>query len=86
MKAWRFARLAAFLVVNGFRGADIGAREHRHDTQKAIAQLSAALGLRQGSLMADVGAGDGAYAVPLAKVVGPGRRGARGSNMRGLPM
>jgi ubiquinone/menaquinone biosynthesis C-methylase UbiE len=62
------------LLAPALLAGEIAAQDHRHDNQEAIAKLATALGLRPGSVMADVGAGDGAYAVPLAKTVGPAGR------------
>ena len=48
--------------------------QHQHNTERARARLFAALGAKEGAVVADVGAGDGGYAVPLAKTVGPSGR------------
>lgn len=43
---------------------------HDHASPERIAAITAALGLRSGSIVADVGAGGGDYTVKLARVVG----------------
>ena len=75
MKANRYAWLVAVLLVAaGSPSRRIGAQEHRHDTEEAVNKLAVALALKPGSVVADVGAGDGAYALPLARTVGPAGR------------
>ena len=76
MKSNRYVWLLAILIVvaNGLPFGGIGAQEHRHDTEEAVKKLAVALALKPGSIVADVGAGDGAYAVPLATAVGPSGR------------
>jgi ubiquinone/menaquinone biosynthesis C-methylase UbiE len=73
VKSNRYVWLVAVLVVvaDGLPFGGIGAQEHRHDNEEAIRKLAVALALEPGSVVADVGAGDGAYALPLARMVGP---------------
>jgi ubiquinone/menaquinone biosynthesis C-methylase UbiE len=67
-------RSSLLLLVTALVSAPVIAQEHRHDTEEAVKKLSVALGLKTGSVVADVGAGDGAYAVPLARTVGASGR------------
>ena len=49
-------------------------QEHRHDSPEAMKALFAALNLREGSVVADIGAGQGNYSVAMAKAVGSSGR------------
>ena len=71
MKLLRFTWLTALFVASGLLVHPLDAQEHRHNTDEAVRKFAVALALAPGSVMADVGAGDGAYAVPLAQIVGP---------------
>jgi precorrin-6B methylase 2 len=62
--------LAPTMGVAGASWLDRPEREAEEAPSKAIA----ALGIRPGDVVADVGAGSGYYAVRLARVVGPGGR------------
>jgi protein-L-isoaspartate O-methyltransferase len=62
--------LAPTMGVAGASWLDRPEREAEEAPSKAIA----ALGIRAGDVVADVGAGSGYYAVRLARVVGPGGR------------
>ena len=48
----------------------VAAQEHQHNNEATRQRLWAALDVREGAVVADVGAGDGGYSVPLAKAVG----------------
>jgi ubiquinone/menaquinone biosynthesis C-methylase UbiE len=69
VKLNRYA-FVALLVANGLPFGGIAAQEHRHDTEEAVRKLAVALAVKPGSVIADIGAGDGAYALPLARAVG----------------
>ena len=59
--------VVAAALGSWFAAARFGAASAR----KESAQLASVLGLREGSRVADIGAGKGKYAVELARLVGP---------------
>lgn len=63
-------RIASVMGVQGAAWLDRPEREREEAPTKAIA----ALGIRAGQTVADIGAGSGYYTVRLAEVVGPGGR------------
>jgi ubiquinone/menaquinone biosynthesis C-methylase UbiE len=86
MTSIRFSTLASLLValaLNSPAFAQLGARTTEEwlktlDSQNRVAKLKvneavAALGLKPGSVVADIGAGSGVFTIPLAKAVATGR-------------
>src|SRR5262245_7676518 len=63
--------LSLVLVAASAVGWLIPGRLSAASTRSESAQLAAVLGLREGSRVADVGAGTGQYALELARLVGP---------------
>lgn len=65
------------LVVTGIilaAGGALLAQSWARGTEDERSRLVSLLGIRAGSRIADVGAGDGGFSLPLAEVVGPGGR------------
>ena len=53
------------------RGTDLRAREARREKEQRIGDIFAAMGLRPGTVVADIGAGQGFFTVRLAQAVAP---------------
>lgn len=68
-RRWRIVSLV--LVAAAAVGWFVVARIDAASIRRESAQLASVLGLREGSRVADVGAGKGEYAVELARHVGP---------------
>jgi tRNA A58 N-methylase Trm61 len=64
-----FALLLTCLLAGGHAGCAVAATDHGEDGEAQ--QLIGVLALQPGERVADVGAGDGEWAVPLAAAVGP---------------
>jgi SAM-dependent methyltransferase len=65
-------KIAAFVLVGAAAGGwIIVARITAASARSESARLAGLLGLREGSRVADVGAGTGTYSLELARVVGP---------------
>jgi hypothetical protein len=66
---WRI--VGVVLVATGLGGWLIVARFTAAGVRSESARLATLLGIREGSHVADVGAGNGKYAIELARLVGP---------------
>lgn len=64
-------RIAAVILLALAVGGSLAAHAWMRETDDERTRLVSLLGVRTGSHVADVGAGDGGFSLPLAEVVGP---------------
>jgi ubiquinone/menaquinone biosynthesis C-methylase UbiE len=67
----RLVLLASLIVTAALLAADgLRAQQHDHDNPEHFAAIFKALDLKPGAIVADIGAGDGAYTTKMAAAIG----------------